>query len=133
MRQKKCQPRRGAATVELAVLLPFLVFLFAIATDFSRVFHYSQVIENCALNGAFYAAGYSNAQSPYTSTEQAALADAGSLSPQPTVTSSTSSDASGNAYAAVTVSWQFEAVMSVPGVPSTTKLSRTVRMRVAPN
>ena len=30
--------RRGAAAVELAVLAPFLLFLFLITVDFARVF-----------------------------------------------------------------------------------------------
>lgn len=64
MRKGKSEPRRGAAAVELAVLLPFLAFLFAIATDFARVFHYSQVIENCALNGAVYGADLASASLP---------------------------------------------------------------------
>jgi Flp pilus assembly protein TadG len=45
------RPRRGAATVELAVLLPVIAFLFVIAVDYARVFYYSQVIENCARQG----------------------------------------------------------------------------------
>jgi Flp pilus assembly protein TadG len=32
-------PRRGVAAVELAVLLPFLCFLFVTAVDFARIFY----------------------------------------------------------------------------------------------
>jgi Flp pilus assembly protein TadG len=49
------KPRRGTASVELAILLPFLTFIFLIAVNFARVFYFSQIIENCARNGALYA------------------------------------------------------------------------------
>lgn len=126
------QQRRGIAAVECAVLLPFLLFLMVMSVDFARVFYFSQVIENCATNGAAY---LSDPSSPthnlYTSLQQAAVADAGNLSPQPTITSSTGTDASGNAFVSVTASWQFRTFTSFPGVPNVT-LTRTVRMRSAP-
>lgn len=125
--------RRGVAAVELAVLLPLLVFLFVIAVDFARIFYYSQTIENCARNGAIYASNLTSAQSPYSSIQDAALADAGDLNPQPTVTSTNGTDASGNPYVEVTVSWQFQSVTNFPGIPNTVNLTRTVQMRVAPN
>jgi Flp pilus assembly protein TadG len=124
--------RRAAATVELAILLPLLVFLFAIAVDFARIFYFSQTIQNCARNGAIYASNLVTAQSPYASLQAAALADASNLDPQPTVTSTTGTDAAGNSYVQVTVTWQFQGLTSVPGVPTTLDLSRTVQMRVAP-
>jgi hypothetical protein len=46
--------REGIAATELAVLLPFLTFIFVIAINFSRVFYYFLTIENCALSGAEY-------------------------------------------------------------------------------
>jgi Flp pilus assembly protein TadG len=125
--------RRAAATVELAVLLPFLVFLFAISVDFARVFYFSQVIENCARQGALYASDpKAPAYNRYASVHDAAVADAPDLTPQPTVTSSTGTDAAGNAYVAVTVTWQFQTITGFPGVPSNVTLSRTVQMRMAP-
>jgi Flp pilus assembly protein TadG len=115
------------------VLLPLLCFLFVIAIDFARIFYFSQVIENCARQGALYA---SDPQAPsnnlYSSVQQAALADATNINPQPTVTSSSGTDQAGNAYVAVTVTWQFQSVTNFPGVPGTMTLSRTVQMRSAP-
>jgi Flp pilus assembly protein TadG len=125
--------RRGAAAVEFALLLPFLLFLFVVAVDYSRVFYYTQVIENCARNGALYACDpKAPANYLYSSVQQAALADAGNLNPQPTVTSTTGTDSAGNAYVAVTVAWQFKTTTGYPGVPNTINLSRTVQMRQAP-
>src|SRR4051812_16370068 len=64
------RPRRatrpGAAALELALLLPFLAFLFVIAIDWSRVFYYSLVVDNCARNGAVYSSDpYALVVSPY--------------------------------------------------------------------
>ena len=124
---------RGTAAVELAILLPFIVFLFAIVVDFGRIFYFSQVVENCARAGALYASDPdAESTSPYTSVEQAARADATNLNPQPTVTSTTGSEG-GNPYVRVTCTWAFQTVTHYPGVPTSTNLSRTVQMRqVAP-
>jgi Flp pilus assembly protein TadG len=132
MRKPSPNARPAAAAVELAVLLPVLAFLFVIAVDFGRIFYYSQVVENCARQGALYA---SDSKAPaaalYSSVQQAALADAPNLSPQPTVTSANGTDGSGNGYVTVTVSWTFQTITSYPGVPNVT-LSRTIQMRTAP-
>lgn len=132
MRVQALKRPQGVAAVELAILLPFLVFLFVICFDFARVFYYSQTLTNCARNGAIYSSNLVTAQSPYSSVQEAALADAGNLSPAPTVTSTTGTDGAGNPYVRVTVAWQFQTIASPPGVPSTVNLSRTCQMRVAP-
>jgi len=123
--------RRAAAAVELALVLPFLLFLFIVCVDFARVFYYSQTLANCARNGALYGSNLVTAQSPYSSIEQAALADAANLSPQPTVTSTTGTDAAGDPYVRVTVAWDFHTIASLPSVPNTVPLQRTTQMRVA--
>lgn len=131
MTRRRPSTRTGSAAAELAVMLPFLAFLFVISVDFSRVFYYSQLIENCARKGAMYACdSVAAAQSPYTSTQAAALADAGSLNPQPTVTSTNGTDSSGNPYVQVTVAWTFKTATAFPVIPNSVNLSRTVQMRV---
>jgi Flp pilus assembly protein TadG len=133
MRNRANHERKAVASVELAVLLPFLVFLFVISVDFARIFYFSQVIENCARQGALYASDpKAPAYNLYTSVQQAALADATNLNPQPTVTSTSGTDQAGNSYASVTVAWQFKTITSYPGVPSNVTLSRKVQMRAAP-
>jgi Flp pilus assembly protein TadG len=134
MRHRISSPRRATATVELAVLLPFLVFLFVLTVDWARVFDYSTIVTNSARQGALYAGDPSSqSQSPYTNVSDAALADASDLQPPPTVTTTSGVDAWGNSYVDVTVSWQFATVTNYPVIGQSVQLSRTVRARVAPD
>ena len=48
------KPRRAAAAAEAAVLAPFLVFVFVVTVDFSRIFRQSVTVVDCARNGALY-------------------------------------------------------------------------------
>jgi len=117
--------------------LPLLTFLLVIGVDFARVFYYSQIVENAARNGAYWASDpKAPAYSVYANVTAAALADAGDLSPAPTVslplktgTTYTGTDASGNPYVQVTVSWTFDTITGYVGVPKTVTLQRTVQMR----
>src|SRR5436190_11146956 len=91
--------RRGAAVVELAVLLPLLVFSFVITVDFARIFYFSLTLQNCARAGALYASDpYVADESPFASTQAAALADAKNLTPQPTITKADGIDGAGRTY-----------------------------------
>ena len=127
------QRRHGAAAVELALLLPFLILMFVVSVDYARIFYYTQVVENCARNGAFYLSDpKAPANNLYSGVQQAALADAGGLNPQPTVSSSSGTDASGNPYVSATVAWQFKTISGYPGVSNSVNISRTVQMRQAP-
>lgn len=123
--------QRGVAAVELALLLPLLVFIFLVVIDFARVFYFSQVISNCARNGALYASNLTTAQSTYASLSDAALADASNLTPSPTVTSSNGTDTAGNPYVSVSVSWTFSTISHFPGIPDNVQLTRTSQMRVS--
>jgi len=113
--------------VELAILLPLLVFILVIAVDWARVFFYTVTIENCARNGALWAADPYTMNQGYTTISQAALADASDLRPQPTVTSASGTDANGHAYVDCTVTYNFKTITNLPGVPSSTTVRRTVR------
>jgi Flp pilus assembly protein TadG len=135
--------RRGTAPVELALLLPFLAFLFVIAIDYCRIFYDCIALENCARNGAYYA---SNSQSIYTfaSVYDAVSADAGDLNPalnpsnvQVLYSSTaggpyTSTTPIANGFVQVTVTWQFTSVTNFPGLPTTVDLSRSVEMQMCP-
>ena len=87
MRVRKPSRRPGAAAVELAVLLPFLLFVCVIATDWARLLYYTITVEACARNGALYAADpVAAATSPYSSVTVAAMAEAPNLGVTATVT-----------------------------------------------
>lgn len=123
---------RGAAVVELAVLLPLLAFLFVISVDFARVYYFSVTLTNCARAGALYASDPSmQAESPFANAQAAALADAKNLTPPPAVTSSSGVDDSGREYVEVSVAYTFTTITGFPGVPNEVNLVRSVRMNVS--
>ena len=137
--KKKHERRSGVAAVELAILLPLIALLFAIGVDWCRIFYHSVTVENCARNGALWGMDpYADSLSRYTNITDAALADASSLSPQPTVTSSSGTD-NGKPYYECTVTYNFQTItnfasVSTPffSVPKTTTIQRTVRVYQAP-
>jgi Flp pilus assembly protein TadG len=128
--------RRGAAAVELALLLPLLTFLLLMTIDYARLFYHYTTITNCARNGAIWASDPTgNADSPYTTLYAAVNADGSGLNPaisSSNVTQASGTDANG-AYVEVTVRYDFNMLTSYASLgPQTTTLTRTVRMRVAP-
>jgi Flp pilus assembly protein TadG len=132
MRPSRRQRRRGAATVELAILLPLLAFLFVIGVDFARLYHPYVTITNAARSGALWGSDGPTRYENDDGIRAAALADASNLSPPPEVSINRFTDTDGVPHLEVTVTWQFKTVTSYPGVPQTMNLTRTVQMRVAP-
>jgi Flp pilus assembly protein TadG len=125
--------RRAVAAVELAVVLPFLAFMFIVAVDFCRVFYFTQIVTTGARNGALYLADPNGPnQSSYASLDAAAKADAdSSITNNFTVTSTSGTDTNG-AYTIVTVSYPFQSITNFPGIPATFTISRSAMMRPAP-
>jgi len=127
--------------VELALLLPFLMFTFIAAVDYARVFYYSLTISSCARSGAIYGSQSTTYSLDTTNIKAAALAEAPSLSPAPTVDDPVlTSDSAGN-YISVTVHYSFRTIGIYPstankytlsGFSDPLTLTRTVQMRVAP-
>src|SRR5262245_59372952 len=128
VRPRPSPRRRAAASVEFAVLLPFICFAFVVAVDFSRVYYYSIAVSNCARNGS---ADQAHALDSAGITA-AAQVDAVNLDlSQLGVTSSTDSSTSPT-YVDVTVSYPFTKITNYPGIPDKVSLNRTVRMSVVP-
>jgi Flp pilus assembly protein TadG len=123
--------RRASATVELALIVPALIFLCLVAADYSRLFYQAQVVTNCARNGALYGCIDPTHSADTDGISAAAVADAADLSPAPDVTSTTGSDGDGD-YVEVTATYTFHTVINYPGIPNSTTLTRTERMRVSP-
>jgi Flp pilus assembly protein TadG len=136
---KKNERRCGVAATELAILLPLIALLFAIGVDWCRIFYHSVTVENCARNGAIWAVDpYSAIMSQYATITDAALADAGNLSPTPTVSSASGTD-NGRNYVDCTVTYTFTTISDFSSVqtpffsvPKSTTISRTVRVYQAP-
>jgi Flp pilus assembly protein TadG len=125
--------RRGVAAVELAVLLPFLLFIFVAAVDFGRVFYYEVAVTNCALSGALYGSTDATHAADTQGIQAAAKAEAPELSSILSVSSTTGTDSAGNPFVAVKVTYLFQTITNFPGIPSSATVSRTVQMRVNPN
>jgi Flp pilus assembly protein TadG len=120
---------RGAAVVELAVLLPLLVLIFMVTIDFARVFYYSLSLTNCARAGAIYASDPTTAdESPFASIQAAALSDVSNFNPQPTISNSSGVDSQGRTYVSVTANYTFTTITGFPGIPSQVPLQRTITM-----
>lgn len=132
MKRASQSRRPGAATVEFAVLLPFLLYLCVIGTDWARLFYYTISVEACARNGAFYASDSDYASKcPYFSVQQAALAEAPTLNAAATVTTGATTDSAGNPAVICTVTVPFKTITDFPGVPNSQTLTRHVQMRKA--
>ena len=125
--------RRGAVAVELAVVLPFMAFMFIVAVDFCRVFYFTQIVTTGARNGALYLSDPSGPnQSPYASLDAAAKGDAdSSITSQFTVSTTSGTDTYG-AYTIVTVTYPFKSITNYPGIPATFTISRSAMVRPAP-
>jgi hypothetical protein len=114
--------------------------MFVLAIDYARVFYATVVVANCARNGAVYASsianypGWEGQASAYTSIQQAALADAGGLSPALTASnvSVTAGSQDGNALVTVTVTYTFTPVTNFPLLPGSITIQRSTQTRVAP-
>lgn len=118
--------------VELAVLLPLLILLFVIAVDVGRVFHFSLTMQNCARAGAVYASDPHVAhESPFSTVEEAAQADAPNVSPPPKIRTEIRVDAAGRSYVEVTAAHTFTSISRFPGIAHKIELVRTVRMSLA--
>ena len=124
--------RRGSVAVELAILLPLLVFLAVIGVDYARVFSRTLILESASRNAALYACQDSDKAIDTTGIRAVAQKDLTDVSPTPTVTSSTYTGTDGFLHVKVTVSMTFTTVTNFPGVPHQSNLSRTTDMRVCP-
>jgi Flp pilus assembly protein TadG len=121
------------AATELAIWLPFLALLFAVAVDFCRIYFTTQTVQNCAYAGALYASGVSSCDAATTATDaaaQAARAEGASLSPA-VQTSNVTTSAAGSSVT-VTVTYDFTLLTRLPGLGQTVTITRSVTMASVP-
>jgi Flp pilus assembly protein TadG len=124
--------RDGAVAVEMAILLPLIMFLAVIGVDYARVFSRALILETASRNACVYAAQDPGKAANLTAITAVAMRDLTDVSPTPTVASSTYTGADGFQYVKVTVSMEFTTVSKFPGVPTKTKLARSTDMRICP-
>jgi Flp pilus assembly protein TadG len=125
--------RRGVAATELAIWLPFLVLMFAVAIDFCRIYFTTQTVQNCAAAGAMFASGVSSADvttTPSDAAVQAAVAEGGSLSPALQASNVTVSSSGSSTQ--VRVTYDFALLTHLPGLAGTVTITRSVTMASLP-
>lgn len=128
----RVQPeRKGVATLELAILIPFLLLLIVIGVDFARIYYHELTLINAARTGAVFASAHPDNAKNKTAIEAVVLGDTQNLTPSPKVSSSTNT-VDGIEYVTVTVKWDFNTVVDYPGIPKPFTLERSVKMRVTP-
>lgn len=113
--------------------MPFLLLLLAIATDYCRLYHITQTVENCAYVGAFYAAGYATpapngngAIDLDTAAKNAAVAEGTALNPPLQASNVQVTHAQGQSI--VQVTYNVAMLSTILGTSQIT-LTRTVTMR----
>jgi TadE-like protein len=132
--RKRRGHRRGAAAVEVALLLPVLVFCSMMTVDFARVAYVQLALQNCARNGALYEfytkAGYS-LPSGWTSLATAVNADA----PSGTKVSATAATVTLSTYTYITVTATttfspigLPSMHGLESIPGTVTLTQTATM-----
>ena len=145
---RKSRQRRGIAATELVFLVPFLVFIFLMIVDFSRIFYYTISLEYAARDGAYYGSNYPGLYSyddtsatQFTNIQNAALGESSNISPSPTVSvgydtqyngTYSSSTSTGANFIQVQVTYTFNTITSFPGIPTSTTITRSSRMAMAP-
>jgi Flp pilus assembly protein TadG len=129
---RKDRRRRGAATAELAICLPFMMFVLLVSVDYCRIFYYTITLENAARAGALYGSYNSANAQDTTGITNAALADLSNINSNG-VSVAQGTDANGNPTVAVTVTHTFKTITNYPVISTNINLSRTCTMRVLPN
>jgi Flp pilus assembly protein TadG len=130
--RSRAPARRGAASVELATLAPFLCFAFVLVVDYGRIFYFSLTVNNCARNGAVYASQDAAHAQDTNNISRVAKLDSGNLDAASLNVNSTTDSTTAPTWVEVTVTYPFTTFTKYPGLPSTTNLSRTVRTEVVP-
>jgi Flp pilus assembly protein TadG len=134
VRSTRSLKRQGAAAAELAIWLPFLTLMFAVAIDFCRVYFATQTVQNCAAAAALYASNVATSDPANVSASdaiaQAAIAEGASLSPALQAANVTTATVGTSVQ--VTVSYDFALITRLPGLSNTITIRRTVTMASVP-
>jgi Flp pilus assembly protein TadG len=122
---------RGQSLVELALVTPVLLLLILITADSARVFSAHLTIGNAAREGASFGSRSLDNAVDDALIEEAVHEESGAIFGQlPDVQSQLIEDAYGYDAVRVTVTYTFEPLFTVPGLPSQIELERAAQMRV---
>jgi Flp pilus assembly protein TadG len=132
----KQSPRRGAAAVEAAVVLPVLLFFVAGIVDLGRLPKVADSLTNAARNGAQFGMVNTTVAGQSANIRAAAVTEMANLpnvsSSNPTVTASLVTDAgSSTQFIKVTVTYDMTGFCYFSFFP-VTSMSRTVMMPMMP-
>jgi Flp pilus assembly protein TadG len=128
--------RRGTATVEFAILLPFILFVFVVGADWCRIYYSAHTLNECARSGALAASGLAYQERNLSDSDReqrgkaAAVANGADLVPalgDADVVVTTAGD-----YVTVTASYDFQMILPYLGNGGTWTVTRSVRMPVMP-
>lgn len=126
----RAKSRSGSATVEFALVLPAILFLFVAVVDFARIFRHDLLLSHAARTGALFESDpriFDN--SSWTSASEAALAVSTGIKPAPAITVTYGSDSINSQYVQVTAAAPFRSITRFPGLPAQLPIARTVRMQ----
>ncbi len=130
----KPRRRHGAATVELAILLPFILFLFALGCDWCRIFYMAHTLDDCARTGALTASGIAYQEYGLSNSERESRGKAEALTHasnlNPALKDSDITASVDVAHVTVTVNYDFNTLAPYPVIGGTWKLSRSVCMPI---
>lgn len=123
----------GQSIVETALIVPILLILLIASFDGSRALLTATVIQSAVLAGAQY-----GALSPTNATDASGIAGAvrtevvlpQASSTNPSVTSSTATDAQGETRVTVSATFTMTALLPYPGLPSTFQITRSAVLQV---
>ena len=132
LRRASIPNRSGTVAVELAVLLPLVMFCAVIGVDYARIFSRTMILETASRNAAMWACQDIDHAKDAAGIQRVAEMDMTDVSPTPTVTSQVYNGPDGWQYVKVTVKTPFQTVTNFPGVPATSNLERTTDMRILP-
>jgi Flp pilus assembly protein TadG len=126
--------RCGTAAVELALVLPFLVFVTVVAIDYCRVFYFSQTVRNCASVAAMRACGAATQQTSnlVIAAQDAALAEGVSLNPPLQASNVNVQISYTTQTATVTVTYTYVTVAGYFGLPREILLTEQITFPVLP-
>lgn len=123
----------GQAIVETALMVPVLLIVLIASFDGARALLAASVIQSAALAGAQYGALSSSNATDTSGIESAVRAEV--VLPQatgtnPTVSSSTATDAQGETQLTVSATFTMTALLPYPGLPSTFTVARKAVVQV---